>query len=131
MNRFKILVIDDDQAILDLVADVLEAEAYTVLRASSGRMGIGLATSEHPDLILVDLMMPEMDGVAVVQALKADPSTRRVPVVALTGAMSSVAEPLMRAGCIGYIPKPFDLDTFCRLIAEFIKVTVARRPGSA
>src|SRR5437870_11732860 len=69
--------------------------------------------------------MPEMDGLAVIEKLRADPTTRRIPVVALTSATAAHANALVRARCIGFIAKPFTPTEFLRLIVEFLHVTIA------
>ena len=80
-----------------------------------------------PDLILVDYHMPKMNGLAVVQHLKADASTRHIPIVALTSASAAEANELSRAGCIGFIPKPFEPTEFRQLVNDILNETVGRR----
>jgi CheY-like chemotaxis protein len=83
-------------------------------------------------LILVDYHMPEMDGLAVVEALKCDAVTRGIPVVAFTSGTAAEANRLVRAGCIGFIPKPFEPGSLPGLVAQFLRATVARdRPVAA
>ena len=123
---FTILVIDDDPIVLTTLAELLVAHGHRVLNAAKGREGIELARAERPDLILVDYHMPEMDGLAVVGALKADSATRGVPVVAFTSASATEANRLVRAGCIGFIPKPFEPGALPSLVAEFLRATVGR-----
>jgi len=77
-------------------------------------------------LILVDYHMPTMNGLAVVQRLKADAVTRHIPIVALTSASAAEANELGRAGCIAFIPKPFEPTEFRRLIADIVRVTVGK-----
>jgi CheY-like chemotaxis protein len=77
-------------------------------------------------LILVDYHMPEMDGLAVVEALKSDAATRGIPVVAFTSGTAAEANRLVRAGCIGFIPKPFEPGSLPALVAQFLRATVAR-----
>lgn len=126
MRGFRVLVIDDDPTVLETAAELLQSEGYTVVRAGSGHDGVAMARTEQPHLILLDFDMPGMGGVAVMSALRADPSTARIPVVAFTAATAMAAEKLVRAGCIGYIPKPFNNPEFSRAVAGFIKATVAR-----
>jgi len=129
---FKILIIDDDPSILETVTDLLDAAGYQALAGLGGAQGLSLARTERPDLILVDYHMPVMDGSAVAERLRADETTRRIPVVALTSSTAEDANKLVAAGCIGFIPKPFDAVTFPGLVGEFLRATVARksRPAS-
>jgi CheY-like chemotaxis protein len=123
---FSILVIDDDAVVLSTLTDLLRAHGYRVREATNGRAGLEATRVERPDLILVDYHMPEMTGLAVVEALKDDTATRGVPVVAFTSGTAAEANRLVRAGCIGFIPKPFDPGSLPGLVAEFLRVTVAR-----
>ena len=126
MTTYKILVIDDDPMVLDTAAELLESEGFAVVRAGSGREGVALARTEQPHLILLDFDMPEMGGVAVIRALRAEPSTATIPAVALTAATAAAANKLIAAGCVGYIPKPVTNPEFSRVVADIIKETVAR-----
>jgi len=123
---FTILVIDDDPSLLEMASELLASDGHRPLTASSGRDGIAQAQAERPDLVLLDYDMPAMDGLAVIEKLRADPTTRRIPVVALTSATAEHANALVRAGCIGFIPKPFAPTEFLRLIVEFLHVAIAR-----
>jgi CheY-like chemotaxis protein len=125
-DRFTILVIDDDALVLSTLTELLRAHRHRVLEATRGRDGLALTRAERPDLILVDYHMPEMDGLAVVEALKSDTVTRGIPVVAFTSGTAAEANRLVRAGCIGFIPKPFEPGTLPGLVAEFLRATVAR-----
>ena len=125
---FTILVIDDDPIVLTTLAELLIAHGHRVLNAAKGSDGIDLARAERPDLILVDYHMPEMDGLAVVGALKSEATTRAIPVVAFTSGSAAEANRLVRAGCIGFVPKPFEPGTLPSLVAQFLKATVARGP---
>jgi CheY-like chemotaxis protein len=125
-TQFTVLVVDDDSIILSTLGDLLRAHGHRILEAANGRDGLGLARAERPDLILVDYHMPDMDGLAVVDALKSDAGTRGIPVVAFTSGTAAQANKLIRAGCIGFIPKPFEPGTLPALVAQFLRATVAR-----
>ena len=121
-----ILVVEDNLMNLELVTDLLEAQGYVVRQAHSGEEGVRLAAQERPALILMDLRMPGMDGFAAMRALRADPATAKLTVVALTAqAMNGDREAVLEAGFDGYIAKPIDTQVFPRAIAELL-----RREGS-
>jgi CheY-like chemotaxis protein len=126
-SPFTILVIGDDRLVLSTASDLLTAEGHRVLTASSGEEGLGMARTIRTDLVLVDYSMPVRNGLEVVQRLKADTETRRIPVVALTSGTAEDANELSRAGCVAFIPKPFEPRNFVRLVADILKETVGRR----
>jgi CheY-like chemotaxis protein len=103
-----ILVADDDPDILNIVSVSLETQGYTVYKALNGREAVDLARSVKPDLILLDMMMPVMSGYEAVAELRADKSTRTIPIIGLSAkAMSADIERAGAAGIDGYITKPF------------------------
>jgi two-component system cell cycle response regulator DivK len=103
----KILVVEDDTDNRRIVVKVLSVEGYEVVEATDGVQALSRARAEHPDLILMDLALPNMDGWEATRRLKADPETRGIPVVALTAfAMRGDEEQARAAGCDDYIPKP-------------------------
>ena len=131
MNRprpatFTILVIDDDPGLLELATELLSGDGHRVLVASSGEDALAMMQAVHPDLILLDYFMPEMNGLAVVERLKGDASTRRIPVVALTSGTAEDANKLSGAGSVGFILKPFEPTEFRRLIADILNATAGR-----
>jgi len=111
--RGKILVIEDNKQNLYLVRFILERNSYEVFAAMDGKAGIEMAVSLKPDLILLDIQLPVMDGYAVARALRLEPDLAATPIVAVTSyAMPGDREKVMEVGCNGYIEKPIDPDTF-------------------
>jgi DNA-binding response OmpR family regulator len=112
-----ILVIDDEYGIADLLQFALEDANYRVLTAPNGKMGLAAAQQHHPHLILLDVMMPIMDGPATLRALKADETLRDIPVVM----MSSIDEARVAQLCQGFVVfvrKPFNLDALLGLVEK-------------
>ncbi|MEC4719313.1 response regulator [Noviherbaspirillum sp. CPCC 100848] len=120
----KILIIEDSPANMKLAVLLVSSTGHAPLQAEDARKGIELARSERPDLILMDMQLPDMDGMEATAILKADESTRDIPVVALTAsAMKGDRERMLAAGCDGYIEKPIDFASF----AGEIKAVLAGR----
>ena len=104
----RILVVDDDSDIRELLSDLLEDRGYEVIQADGGSEGLEKAAQDQPDLIILDVMMPEVDGFAVIKSLKENPETEKIPVVILTGLPAEEGEHVaMKAGIDHYIPKPW------------------------
>ena len=106
----KIMLADDEQRVRDMVAFKLEATGHQVVSARDGGEAMSLATTEHPDLIILDVMMPILDGFEVLRRLKADPALHEIPVIILSakGREQDVMTGL-RGGAVDYIVKPFSL----------------------
>jgi two-component system alkaline phosphatase synthesis response regulator PhoP len=104
----RVLVVDDEKDVVELVKFLLERDGHTVLEAFNGREALERANAEHPDLIILDIMMPEMDGYTVNARLTENEATRRIPVIILTakGQMRDVFE--MASNVAFYMEKPFD-----------------------
>jgi two-component system, cell cycle response regulator DivK len=121
MTSKKILIIEDNPLNMQLVSDLLEFASYTICQAGSAEVGIKTAKAESPDLILMDIALPKMDGLTATRILKQDPDTKDIPVIALTAhAMKGDAEKAMSVGCKGYIVKPIQTRQFLKTIADFI-----------
>ncbi len=106
----KILVVEDNEMNRDMLARRLARKKYEVLVAVDGRESVEMARSEAPDLILMDMSLPVMDGWEATRQLKASPDTRAIPIIALTAhAMSGDREKAMEAGCDDYDTKPIEL----------------------
>ncbi len=104
----KVLVIEDEQVVRQLVNRLLTGEGYEVIEASYGQAGYQMAISEKPNIIMLDLMMPVMDGFEVLRKLKSNPETKRIPVIILTAKIDAESERrCMRSGAVDYIKKPW------------------------
>jgi two-component system cell cycle response regulator DivK len=118
----KILYIEDNPENWMLVKRILEAEGYQVLHAIDGMTGIELAQTSQPDLILMDINLPEMDGYEVTSRLRAMDEFQTVPIVALTAnVMKGDREKTLQAGCSGYVEKPIDVDRLPVQLAAYLK----------
>jgi len=118
----RVLVVEDNSLNLELATDLLEACGIEVIPANTGELAIKLAQEQKPDLILMDLSLPGMDGLQATVALKRDPKTRFIPIVAVTAhAMKGDEQKALRAGCEGYITKPIDTRMFPTLVAEYLR----------
>jgi two-component system cell cycle response regulator DivK len=118
----RVLYVEDNIDNLVLVRRVLRAAGFELLEATSAEEGIGMAEKYLPDLILMDINMPEMDGLTATMRLRENPALRGVPIVALTAnVMRSVLDQVMASGCDGYIVKPIQVDTFSDQILGFLK----------
>jgi CheY-like chemotaxis protein len=122
MVKGKILIIDDNPMNLELVSDLLEVNGFEVLQANDALTGIDIAKQEKPDLILMDIQLPGMDGLTATKILRAEPATKTIPIVALTAhAMKGDEKKVLYAGCVGYISKPIDTRAFPVMVHDFIK----------
>jgi len=118
----KILVVEDNEMNLELVSDILVAHGYIVIQASAGKEALQIARDQQPDLILMDIQLPEMDGLEVTRLLKESKDTRSIKVVALTAhAMRGDEEKAREAGCSGYIAKPINTREFASVVAGFLQ----------
>ena len=117
----RLLVVEDDPAIMSLIVILLERVGHSVIQAGSAEEGIVLAVERRPDLILMDVALPGMDGLEATRVLKARQETSRIPVVALTAqAMKQDAERAASAGCDGFIVKPLSTDHVLREVAKHL-----------
>ncbi len=116
-----VLIVEDDLKSLKLFRDLLQATGYATLEATNGKKAVELAREKKPDLILMDIQMPVMDGFEATKILKADAETRNIPIIALTSyAMKEDEEKIREAGCDGYITKPIDTRGFLKKVAEYL-----------
>jgi two-component system cell cycle response regulator DivK len=116
-----ILVVEDNAANMKLAMFVLTSAGHAVLGAADAETGLALARSEQPNLILMDIHLPGMDGLAALALLKNDEATRAIPVLVLTAlAMKGDEERIRAAGCDGYIAKPIDYKNFLASVATHL-----------
>ena len=116
-----ILIVEDDPKSLTLTKDLLQISGYTTIEATDGEQGVELAKAKKPDLILMDIMMPKMDGYSACQAIKADEATRKIPVVMLTAVGYELNKELAkRIGADGYATKPFSRQELMAAISPFL-----------
>ncbi|MFC2052236.1 response regulator [Chloroflexota bacterium] len=116
-----ILIVEDDPKNLTLFRDVLQVSGYSTIEATDGKQGVELAKAKKPDLILMDIQMPEMDGLEATQILKADAITSNIPILALTAyAMKGDKERMLEVGCDGYLSKPVDIKEVLKEVAKYL-----------
>ena len=119
----KLLAIDDEPEVVELLKHRLERAGYEVITATDGPDGLQKAITQKPNLILLDIMMPKMDGLAVLRRLKAEESTRKVPVILVTakGEISSIFE-AEKYGATDYIIKPFQWEELLKFIKRYLAI---------
>ena len=128
MSKGRILIVEDNMDNYELVRFVLERAGYDVFLAVNGRDGVDAARLQKPDLILMDLGMPEMDGWTASQKLKSDEATKSIPVYALSAhTLPKDRKRAMQAGCDGYVTKPIHVQSFLKLIDETFE-NINRQP---
>jgi len=119
----KILYIEDNPGNRTLVQRILMVEDYDVFEAEDGPTGIEIALREKPDLILMDMNLPDIDGYELTRRMRAIPELANIPIIAMTAnVMQGDREKTLAAGCSGYIPKPIDVDELPNQIARFLKI---------
>lgn len=122
----RILVVEDNEENRDSLSRRLQRRGFEVLAAADGNVGVATAKAEKPDLVLMDMNMPELDGWEATRQIKADPALAHVPVIALTAhAMSGDRERALAAGCTDYHTKPIE---FPKLLAQIETILQARNP---
>jgi len=119
-----VLVVEDNAANMTLAVFLLQSAGHTVLSATDAEAGLTLARTERPDLVLMDIQLPGMDGLAATAMLKRDAATGAIPVIALTAlAMKGDEERIRAAGCDGYIAKPMRYQEFLATISAQLALT--------
>jgi CheY-like chemotaxis protein len=122
MKDKTILVIEDNEINMKLIRTFLEIGKYRTLEARDAENGLRLAREQHPDLILMDIQLPGIDGLSAGQFIKTDPDLKKIPIIAVTGhSMQKDKDEAMNIGFAGYIVKPFSIEVFLETIANFFK----------
>ena len=117
-----ILVIEDNKLNMKLVNGLVKIGKYRMLEAIDAESGIQLVREQRPDLVLMDIQLPGMDGLSATKIIKEDPELKDIPIVALTSyAMQGDEEKALAAGCTGYITKPIDTRKFLETVSEYLK----------
>jgi two-component system cell cycle response regulator DivK len=122
MNAGRILVVEDNALNLKLIRDVLQVAGYEVIEATTGEQGIALALERRPDLILMDLQLPGIDGSEALRSIRGDPRTQAIPVVAVSAfAMKADRERAYRDGFDGYLEKPISIRALPGQVSGYLK----------
>jgi two-component system cell cycle response regulator DivK len=118
----RILVVEDQEDNRKIMRDLLSASGYQSMEAASGDQGLAMAEHEVPDLILMDIQLPGLDGYEVTRRIKANPALKHIPIIAVTSyALSGDDQKAFAAGCDGYVTKPFSPRLLLAKIREFLK----------
>ena len=118
-----ILVVEDDEDNLFYATAILELSNYQFLKASNGRIGIDIAKDKLPDLILLDIVMPEVNGIEVIETLRRNPLTNHIYIIATTGlTYPREIKIIMNAGCDEYLHKPFTIEQLEEKLKDFLKI---------
>ena len=125
-----VLIVEDNELNMKLFHDLLDANGYATLKTGSGLEALDLARSHRPDLIIMDIQLPEVSGLEVTRWIKEDDELRTIPVIAVTAfAMKGDEERIRRGGCEGYLSKPISITRFIEAVRRFIGE--AQRPEPA
>jgi two-component system cell cycle response regulator DivK len=117
----RILVIEDQEDNRQIVRDLVTASGYELIEATTGEEGLEVAARERPDLILMDIQLPGIDGYEVTRRIKADPKLRKIPIIAVTSyALSGDDKKAFAAGCDGYVTKPYSPRLLLAKIREYL-----------
>jgi len=127
-----VLIIEDNDKNLELVRDILQAKGYSTLEAGTAEGGLEIARRQKPDLVLMDIQLPGMDGIQALKALRDNPATAALPVVAITASvMKADREQIMRAGFDGFIEKPIMVKSFLAVVEDVLRARTHERREDA
>ena len=121
MSDYTVLIVEDNEKNRKLMRDLMRVHGYQYLEAEDGLAGVEAAREHHPDLILMDIQLPGLDGYSATRQLKADESTRAIPIVVVTSfAMQGEEERARQAGCDAYLSKPIDIHQLIATVQRFL-----------
>jgi two-component system, cell cycle response regulator DivK len=130
MRAPRVLIVDDNAMNVDLVSFLLAADSMQVESAADAAQAHARIAAQHPDLVLMDIQLPGIDGLELTGRIKADPATRHIVVVALTAyAMKGDAARMRAAGCDGYIAKPIEVASFAARVRSFLAASTTDPSG--
>ena len=116
-----ILIVEDNALNMKLLNDILEVHGYETLQTGDGLAAVELARERRPDLILLDIQLPDVSGLDVTRLLREEEETRHIPIIAVTAfAMEGDRERVLASGCDAYVSKPIDVHDFLRTVAEYL-----------
>ena len=120
-NDKRILIVEDNHCDVKLLKDILETRGYNILQTGDGLEAINIALANLPDLILLDIQLPDISGLEVARRLKGDERSRRIPIIAVTAfAMAWHEREALDSGCDAYIAKPISIFSFLRTVESFL-----------
>ncbi|MBY3755211.1 response regulator [Azospirillum formosense] len=118
----RVLIVEDNELNMKLFHDLLEAHGYATLQTRNGMDALAIAREHHPDLILMDIQLPEVSGLEVTRWIKDDPTLRSIPIIAVTAfAMKGDEEKIREGGCEDYIAKPISVTKFLETVQKFLR----------
>jgi two-component system cell cycle response regulator DivK len=121
-TRKRILIVEDNDLNLKLFRDLLNANGYDTVETKEGLEAIGLTRNLLPDLIIMDIQLPEVSGLDITRKIKSDQSMRHIPIIAVTAfAMKDDEERILRAGCEAYLSKPIAIESFMNAVRRFLE----------
>ena len=127
-KSYRILVADDEPEVVNLVQMVLEMDGHTILNSGDGQETLAVAQAQKPDLILLDVRMPKMSGLDVLNGLQADPRTAGIPVIMLSVVTTyPEVRTALKQGAVAYLSKPFEIREMTRLVARVLSMDAAER----
>ena len=125
----RIVIIEDNPSNMKLAVFLLNSAGHEVLQATDAESGLALIRAEMPAMVLMDIQLPGMDGLAATRQIKADPAIAHIPVIALTShAMKGDEATILAAGCDGYLPKPFHHKELTEIVEKILAGTATGRP---